>query len=342
MIRAQRIVGFVAALGLGLLASCGGGDAASSAGASSTSELGLLIAGSSAVPEFVSAMVDAPERVAHGGVRRVEYHLVVAGVPASLVYDERVTADGQGRYAIDPIAVASPVMSVPQRELFEELQRARQGFFFKYRDLRVRGLDLFLQNYLVQVLASAPVVAGVECVEIQITPRNGPARSYRLAIEARSGLVLRSIERDAGGTTIASTTYLEFTRDPVLAGVEFHVERFPGTPLATAALSAGAAPAAPSVLPVGYREVSSEVVQLAGTTYIRRVYGDGLENVFFLERVAATLPTSQATVAVPKLTVRMSELGPFRIAEVVRGGGSFFLVGKISETDVLEILRSAL
>ncbi len=342
MIRAPRYHGFFVGVSLAFLAACSGGEAAASTGAEAASKSAIHAVGSPTVPAFVAAMVDAPERVAHGGVRRVEYHLDVAGVPASLVYDERVTADGQGRYAIEPIAVASPVMSAPQRELFEELQRARQGFFFKYRDLRVRGLDLFLQNYVVRVLASAPVVAGVECVEIEITPRNGPARSYLLAIEARSGLVLRAIERDLNGATVASTTYLEFTRDPVLAGVEFHVERFPGTPLATTALTAGAAPAEPRVLPVGYRAVSSEVVQLAGTTYIRRVYGDGLENVFFLERVAAAIPGHMATVAVPKLTVRMAELGSFRIAEVVRGGGSFFLVGKISEADVLEILRSAL
>jgi len=341
VIRAPRNLRFVAALGLAFLAACGGG-VGSSTGTGTTSESALQAVIAPVLPEFVARMVDAPERVAHGGVRRVEYHFDADGVPSSLVYDERVTADGQGRFAIEPIAVASPTMSAPQRELFEELQRARQGFFFKYRDLRVRGLEAFAQNYLVQVLANTVVVAGVECVEIQVTPRNGPARSYQLAIEARSGLVLRAIERDAGGTTVASTTYLEFTRDPVLAGVEFHVERYPGTPLQTAALSAGAAPAEPRVLPVGYREVSGEVIQIAGTTYIRRVYGDGLENVFFLERVAVAAPVHHATTYASKLKVRMTELGSFRIAEVVRGGGSFFLVGKISEADVLEILRSAL
>lgn len=341
MIRAPRNLAFVAAIGLAFLAACGGG-VGSSASTATTSESALQSVPASALPEFIARMVDAPERVAHGGVRRVEYHFDVDGITSSMVYDERVTADGQGRYAIEPITVTSPVMNAPQRELFEELQRARQGFFFKYRDLRVRGLEPFARNYVVQVLANTPVVAGVECVEIEVTPRNGPARSYRLAIEARSGLVLRAIERDAAGTTVASTTYLEFTHDPVLAGVEFHVERYPGTPLPTAALSAGAAPAEPRVLPVGYREVTSEQIDVEGKTYIRRVYGDGLENVFLLECVAAGASAHAATPAVPKLTVRMTELGPFRIAEVVRGGGSLFLVGKISEADVLEILRSAL
>lgn len=332
------------ALAAGLLAACSREGGAPAASGGSASQVSFLA--SAPTPPFLERMVDAPERVAHGGLRRVEYHLAVDGVPTSLVYDERITADGAGRYAIEPVSVASPALSQPQREVFDELQRARQGFFFKYRDLRVRNWELFQQNYSVRVEQDAPVVAGVECVEIEITPRDGSARSYRLAVEADSGLVLRALERDESGAIVAATMFLEFTRQPVLDGVAFHVERYPGTPLAQAALSPGFTPARPQVLPAGYREVSSELVEVAGDTYARRVYGDGLENVFFLERRGApgsqTAPLSASAGTPENVTVRLAQLGSFRVAEVARGNGGYFVVGKVSEADVLAILRSAL
>jgi len=156
--------------------------------------------------------------------------------------------------------------------------------------------------------------------------------------------VLRSFERDENGAIVAATTFLEFTRQPVLDGVEFHVERFPGTPLADATLPAGFTPARPQILPTGYREISAEVLVLAGDTYVRRVYGDGFESVFFLERHEAASPITAvgSAAAAQNVTVRMAQLGSFRVAEAARGQGSFFVVGKVSEAEVLGILRSAL
>ena len=334
---------FLASLLFGALSSlCVACDAGAGASSATESAAQLQSAQPTTSPSFLSAMVRAPERVAHSGLRRVEYHLTVDDLPTSLVYDERITADGEGHYAIEPVSVAAPAMTVPQREIFEELQHTRQGFFFKYRDLRVRDVDLFVANYTVRVLPEPAVVAGVECVEIEAIPRVGPRRSYTLAVEAQSGLVLRALERDASGAIVAATTYLEFSRTPTLDGVEFFAERYAGTPLAQAELPADFAPARPQILPEGYREVSSEVVELEAQTYVRRVYGDGLENLFFLERHDPRVPLDASAPEPATLTVRIAELGSFQVAEVVRGRGSFFVVGKVSEADVLGILRSAL
>jgi hypothetical protein len=338
-----RTTSWIASLLIGALASlCGACDGGAGASSAAGSDAQLQSAQAANPPSFLSAMVRAPERVAHSGLRRVEYHLTVDDLPTSLVYDERVTADGEGHFAIEMVSVAAPSMTVPQREIFEELQHTRQGFFFKYRDLRVRDVDLFVANYAVRVLPEPAVVAGVECVEIEAIPRAGQRRSYTLAVEARSGLVLRALERDVSGAIVAATTFLEFSRTPALDGVEFYAERYPGTPLAQAELPADFAPARPQILPEGYREVSSEVVELEGQTYVRRVYGDGLENVFFLERHDPRQPLDASAPEPATLTVRIAVLGSFRIAEVVRGRGSFFVVGKVAEADVLGILRSAL
>lgn len=320
---------------------CSGGSGVPAAGAPGRTETGIQGLQSTPPPSFLARMPDAPERVPHSGLRRVEYHVDVDGVPSSLVYEERVTADGTGHYAIEPVSVQEPALTLPQREIFEELQRARQGFFFKYRDLRVRDLDLFLANYSVRVLASAPVVAGVECVEIEVTARRGARGSYRMAVDAATGLVMRSEERDASGALVASTAFLEFTSAPVLHGVDFHVERHPGTPIEHASLPTGFTPARPQILPDGYREMSSEVLELAGDTYVRRVYGDGLENVFFLQREEPN-PTVAQIHAGSTVKVRMAQVGAFRVAEAELPRGNFFVVGKVSEADVLGILRSAL
>lgn len=288
-------------------------------------------------PSFLAAMPDAPERVAHAGLRRVEYHVPVDGVTTDLVYDERVVASGDGRYAIDTVQVLAPSMSAAQREIFEALQFGRQGFFFKYRDLRVRDVDRLLENYMIGVAAGTVIVAGVECVELQIDPRQGAARSFRMAVHAETGLVLRSVERDESGVAVASVTFTEITFEPKLDDVEFHVERYVGTPL-----PAGATNVSPQILPVGYRATVSETFQLDGDDYLRCVYDDGLQQVLFLRRDRNGSAGGQATTSPESVTVRVAEVGAFRVAEAVVARSNFFVVGKISESDVLEILRSAL
>jgi len=259
------------------------------------------------------------------------------------VYLERVTADGHGHYAIELVQVQQPSMTQQQLEIFEELQRARQGFFFKYRDLRIRDLELFLQNYSVEVLPAMPIVAGVECVEIDVHPRVPRGAQYRMAIDARTGLVLRSVERNQFGQVTASSTFEEFSNQPGPGPVEFFIERFPGIPLAGASLPPGLVPVAPQILPEGYREASSDLLQVGGDHYVRRVYGDGLENLFFLQRrePASSSPSGQTSESATH-RVRLAQVGAWRVAELLETRGSLFVLAKVAEAEVLEFLRSSL
>jgi hypothetical protein len=300
---------------------------------------------------FLERVADAPSHVAHAGRRRVEVRIEVEGVQRALVYVEHVVADGQGRYSILPVAVETPAMTTIQREVFDELQRARQGFFFKHRDLRVRDVALFLENYAVHAVAEPAIVAGTSCVELEIAPRRGPARSYRLAVEPGTGLVLRTIERDASGAEVGRTEFQDFTLAPELDQVEWHVETLTPTPLQDATFPATEPPARPQILPEGYREIAADLVAAGGDLYVRRVFGDGLETAFFLERrapAAGSVPVTsanpvQATPAGPKnLAVRIAEVGAFRVAEVDVGARRLLVVGKLAEDEVLAILRSAL
>jgi hypothetical protein len=327
---------FGAAL-LSALAACDGGGPG---GMQRSSGESLAVEETSA-PSFLALVPDAPERVAHSGVRRIEVHVDVDGVPTSLAYDERVVADGQGHYSIELAQVLQPTMTQPQLEIFEEMQRARQGFFFKYRDLRIRNLDLFLQNYAVDVLDGVQVVAGVECVEIDVSPRLPRGTRYRLAIDPRTGLVLRAVERDQNGQVVTSSEFLEFSDNPGHGHVEFFQERFPGIPLAGAPLPPGFVPVTPQVLPEGYREVTSDLLEVAGDHYVRRVYGDGFENLFFLQRREPAPPSGQGAESATH-RVRLAQLGAWRVAELVETRGSLFVLAKVSEAEVLELLRSTL
>ncbi len=329
-----------AALSLSLVLSLAACDSGSQVESEQRGD-GLLAVEHTSSPSFLALVPDAPERVPHAGLRRVEVHVDVDGQPTSLVYLERVTADGHGRYAIELVQVDQPSMTPSQLEIFEELQRARQGFFFKYRDLRIRDLELFLQNYTVEVLPAMPLVAGVECVEIDVHPRLPRGAQYRMAIDTRTGLVMRAVERDANGQVIASSAFEEFTPNPGPSAAQFFVERYPGTPLAGAPLPPGFVPAAPQILPEGYREITSDLLEVAGDHYVRRVYGDGLENLFFLQRREPPSSSGQSAESAT-YRVRLAQLGAWRVAELVQTRGSLFVLAKVSEAEVLEFLRSAL
>lgn len=321
---------------LSALAACDGG----SPGGMQRST-GTMAVEETSTPSFLSLVPDAPERVPHSGLRRIEVHVDVDGVPTSLAYDERVVADGHGQYSIELAQVLQPTMTQPQLEIFEEMQRARQGFFFKYRDLRIRNLDLFLQNYTVDVLDGVQLVAGVECVEIDVSPRLPRGTQYRLAIDPRTGLVLRAVERDQNGQVVTSSEFLEFSDNPGHGHVAFFQERYPGIPLAGAPLPPGLVPVVPQILPEGYREVSSDLLEVAGDHYVRRVYGDGFENLFFLQRREPAPPSGQSAESATH-RVRLAQLGAWRVAELVETRGSLFVLAKVSEAEVLELLRSTL
>lgn len=293
-------------------------------------------------PPFLALVPDAPERVAHGGLRRVTYSYDVGGLPQRLSYDERVWADGQGRYSIQLVSVAEPPMTQPQREIFQELQGARQGFFFKYRDPRIRNLTLFLENYSVTQLPDTQV-AGVACAELDVRRRSSVVGGgHRLAIDPVTGLVLRAVELDSGGATIATTEFVEFTLAPDFTGVQFHVERYPGTPLSSTVLPDAQPLATPQVIPSGFRGLSADQVDLGSLRYVRRVYGDGFENLFFLQGQSTTAAGPSVLGSPDRLTVRMAQVGPWRIAQLDDGPRELFVLGKVSEADVLQVLQSAL
>ncbi len=313
---------------------------------------------------LIERIQQAPVRIKHGGTRRLEFHYESEGVEHTLAYLEHVTADGKGNFALDPGQIEQPAMSTPQREMFELLQKQHEGFFFRYRDFGVRQRNLFEANYSVQVLGTPIAVAGRMCTQIDVRRIGRGARStYRAAIDDQTGLVLRWTETTLEGRLLARSEFVDFTLDPVLDGVDWFV-----SPLQVESLQSGHdlsaqdlatlgfQPHSLQVLPPGYQLLRSERIVESGTTWLRRVYGDGLENLFVLERGPDTTPptpTPQHDRAHPgaqhatttpgsgEIVVRICQAGEWTLAEVVHGSGQLFVIGKVGEPDVVDCLQSA-
>ncbi len=329
-----RIHARAALLALALCAAaCGGGSV-------SAPPSGTIA--SVTAPPFLSLVPDAPERVEHTGRRRITYDFEVGGFLQRLQYEEDVAADGQGHYAILPVAVTEPPMTQPQREIFLEIQRARQSFFFKYRDPRIRNLSLFLENHSVELLPATTPIAGVDCAEILVRAQGSAKALSRLAIDPQTGLVLRSIEFDELDRPVTTIEFLSLAYAPPSPATQYFTEPYPGTPLATASLAAGIHPVTPQVLPAGFRELSADTFTFQQSQYIRRVYGNGIENLFLLQKRSLGPNGQPLPLEISgQGTVRVAQVGPWRMAELIQGPRSIFLLGKITESEVLQILQSA-
>jgi hypothetical protein len=328
-------------------------------GAPSASSTAADIGAAGSQIALIERIEQAPLHVRHGGTRRVEFWYETEGTEHALAYQEHVTADGRGRFALDPGKVETPALSTSQREIFELVQKQREGFFFRYRDFGVRQRALFEANYSVQVVGAPLTVAGRECTQIEVRRIGMQARStYRAAVDVGTGLVLRWTETSAEGRLLARSEFLDFTLDPALDGVDWFE-----SPLEVEALQPGLEDASVlgfrphqlQVLPAGYQLLRSERIVESGATWLRRVYGDGLENLFVLERGADVVPLpggtpaastdgasrASLTNAAGQIVVRLCQVGAWTLAEVASGQGQLFVVGKVGESDVVDCLRSA-
>ena len=126
-----------------LLAGCGSHADVAAPGSSATA--------SQSTRSLLEKIPDAPMNVAYAGSRHVALHYAQDRVPSVLEYDEDVTSDGRGNFVVVPGRVTSPAMTTEQRQFFAILQERRDGFFYRYRDFRIRDWGTFLLNWRVIV-----------------------------------------------------------------------------------------------------------------------------------------------------------------------------------------------
>jgi hypothetical protein len=296
-----------------------------------------------AQPGLLASGHDARTTVAHRGVRRIEFARVRG--PGGW-YREEILTDGRGHYAIEPLD--SGEFDAFEWEEFALFQRAREGFVFRYRDVLVREERLFERNWRTTRLAEPEVVAGRTCERVRLERTVPSTYAIELAIDPETGLVLASREFDSGGTRVASMTYESLDLDPELDGVSWHepanaeqaldprqpLERVVDVPVLV-----------PRLLPNGYGELERSTLDAGGKRWLKLVYTNGIEPLFFLQVVRDDGPgfARAADVSGPEASsVIVFDLCGTTAVQGRVDGVEVLVVGKTAEAELLDLLESAL
>ena len=331
---------------------------------------------------FLQSIPDATSKVAYSGTRHVRVSYVVGGAPKVLEYDETVHADGHGRFSIVPGKVVSPEMSPDEGAFFAILQERRDGFFYRYRDFRIRDWSGFTRNWSAKDQGVRESVAGRECAVIEFrrspgesdrTKESGNGAFYRAWIDPETALVLRAQEFDASGSQVSLVEFRDFTLAPDLSNVALHGDRSDPKPLAPDADSTavlGFPLLRPKILPDGYRLERAESVRTgapgsgaspsggatvpggaaeatagdASERWARLAYGDGVDEIFFLQgraSDAAEASTSPEDRDLGARYVRIFHVGPWTVLQGQFDRTRAIVMGKLDEETLLRMLKSA-
>ena len=297
-------------------------------------------------PGLLLRMQSAPTQTRFSGERQIWMRNGSDAAERVLAYSETVYADGLGGFTIEPGTVTQPQLSSGQRDVFEILQRAREGFLFRYRDFTIRDADLLTQNYTVQDTGTTVSVAGRNCTELRFDRQLAPRRSYVVAVDQVTCLVLRIEELDASNLPTMRMEFTSFDPAPDLTGLTMHQDlaATPIDPSSDTRLTLGFALRLPQVLH-GFQFVDAESVDYDGRTWARVHYHDGVEPLLYLYSSRVALPGGSLPAADDDLSkaqlVRVFTAGAWTIIQCKRGGNEFILAGKLDEPRLLETLRSA-
>lgn len=307
----------------------------------------FLAAPAQPLPLF--ARGDARLSVAHAGVRRLEF-APVAG--SGLVFRERITTDGNGHYSIVPEALIES--SSLEWDGFELLQRAREGFLYRYRDFLVRDALLFARNWRTEELAQTVSVAGRTCQRYRIERAVGEAVVFELSVDVATQLVLASDEYDAQGQRMASMVYESFALDPDPNSVVWHVPSNNEIALDASREvreQLDVPVAQPRLLPAGYGLLEAATVNAdASTRWLKLTYSDGVEPLFFFQELKQPARGRAASVGsgpMGRLPDSTSGVVVYQVgaATAIQGhvdGFELMVVGKTKQVELLDLIESAL
>ncbi len=227
----------------------------------------------------------APDTVAFEGERLIERF---EGDFSTLLtaHTERVQADGQGGFNIDPLQVLeSGAVSSEELLIVED---SRIGWNWRYRDFRIRDIDAVLQNYSILSFGESTTVAGRVCQHLDVAVAWDPFTIvHSIDVDVQTGLVLRH-EILEGQTQLrfrSEYTSISFTGlepfVPYTLGTEF--EEF--TSLGDLQDDLGFEVGIPRLLPDGFHQQSlGKLTDAPGNTWGLVQFTDGIEPLFFLSR----------------------------------------------------------
>lgn len=290
------------------------------------------------LPAFPGAL-----EVLHEGTRLVEVWDRDESPARYLAYEEELVSDGAGEFSLVPTVARTAV--APDWYSFQVFQRSRARFLVRYRDFAVRDRVLFLRAWSLRDAGRTEVVAGRACSVFEVQRLDGQ-RSYEIARDDLTGLVLRAEERDADGLVVGRLTYLSFDPTPDLASVAFYRSSIDETVeegVTTSELDEvfGQEVLAPRILPEGYAlaEVST-LVDDQGTSWAKLTYLDGVQPLFFAQVLTPDGSTPSRGRKADSILV--SREGEVSTASGRVAGRRVLVVGKLAEDEVLDLVESAL
>lgn len=315
-------------------------NGAGAQGGSQNSGTGGTSAAGRSGADLLTKLAD-PQLPAHHGIRLVR---LSAGPdsPIVLIYREEVSVAEDGTFAIDPLEVVQPQMSPQSEDIFLLLQKARESFFYRFRDFRIRDIALFTQQYTTIQSFNSAMVGGKECVELDIQRNDGTGNRYLLWVEPNSGLCLRVQEYDAAGLFVGEVEYESVEFAPSFAAP------LSGGPTTWTPIDESASPSTallPLWIPEGYVHVSTETRSgPLGGEWLRLRYTDGVETLFVLQGENQTPETTLPRGVDPHTLTRVSvhEVGSWTVVEGDPGELHLVVLGKCHEADLVATLVSTI
>lgn len=333
------------------LGACGGSSSASTSHESQTSGSGF----SNVAPTTLT--IQRGIDVLHAGDRLVTSidPLKPAGQGGTVQFIERISSDGAGRFAIDPLDAAQPdqppAMSWP---LFSILQDRRQAFHARFRDFEIRDAIAFRNEWSFRNLGVPSIVAGRQCHRVNVTHLR-TQRTFELSIDDETELVLDQRELDSAGNVLFQVTYQTLELNPDLSNVDWHDDM----PASQFALDADLEEALgfdvriPTNPPPGYvlHDITSIDSSLAGDQlgpWLRVTFTNGVEPLFYALSIpsglAADPDTGSQTMdpTSPGNTMRVLSLGRASAAVGDLPHGAVMSVGRVGPEELLDLIHSAI
>lgn len=312
--------------------------AACSKGADASSPQMLTMSTGGSQPSFLDRMPRAPFVTRYYARRRVVQSVPGSGV---LEYTEKVWADGQGGFTVQPEQLLQPQLPTAQANLFLLLQTGREGFMYRVRDFAVQDVRLLLREYTIEAIGTHIAVAGQSCERLRVRSLKPQSNYFELDVPAQTGLILRSVEFTPQGVEVGRVETLEYSATPDLTGLTMHQD-IPSQDLDLSNTTAqlGYQLRAPTYIPAGFELSHAERLDVAGEVWARLAFHNGAEQAFLLHRKLPGGPSMAEPVE--KHNLRVFRLGAWTLLQATVNQHRFIAAGRLAEEQLRLMIESAL
>ena len=308
-------------------------------------------------------MNDSFTRVPFMGVRKVEFY--AENGTTNAIFTERIWSDGTGNFGIDMDQALSALR--PPEPLYRALKENSRGLDFYYAGFRVRHRTAFAQNWSVTPTGIGSLLSGRPTIQFEVRNTVRPdADYYLISVDELNGFVIREERFNLRDALLERRTYLtiDFNPDFTMAVPHTRIVNLENLDRhGNLDQQMGFKVRHPLYLPEGFRPFEVQrVTDSSMAVWNKLGYSDGIEVLFVLQR--EIVPTYPAAVADSQGQSSTFDGGPetraisFRtddspgdemfydgsdsaaFAHGLIGDREFYVVGRLNETEAIDILQS--